>query len=181
MNQILAVLTGALLCATVSHAFAQHRQAQPAQNEGPQRTTASYNDWIVQCETTAQPPHQKICEMTQNTQIKGENLPFSRVSLSHLQKSQPIKMVVQVPVNASFRTNVRIRTGDADPGIAAPFARCMPSGCFAEFDIKDNALKKLRAAAGAGKLTFADAGGREVTVPLSFKGFNQAFDALLKE
>jgi len=41
--------------------------------------------------------------------------------------------------------------------------------------------RTIRAAAGAGKLSFADAGGREVSVPLSFNGFNRAFDALLKE
>lgn len=39
----------------------------------------------------------------------------------------------------------------------------------------------LRAASGAGKLSFADAGGHDVTVPLSSNGFNQAFDALAKE
>ncbi len=82
-------------------------------------------------------------------------------------------------VNASFSTNVRIQTGDAEAGIAAPFARCTPNGCFADFDIKDDVLKKFRTATGAGKLFFADAGGNDVSVPLSFNGFNQAFDTLL--
>jgi len=71
----------------------------------------------------------------------------------------------------SFATNVRIRTDDSDSGITAPFARCLPSGCFAEFDLKDTLLKKLRAASGVGKLSFADAGGHDVAIPLSFKGF----------
>ncbi len=30
-------------------------------------------------------------------------------------------------------------------GLAVPFARCVWGGCFAEFDLKDDALKKLRA------------------------------------
>jgi invasion protein IalB len=42
-------------------------------------------------------------------------------------------------------------------------------------------LKKFRASDGVGKLVFKDAGGRDVAVPLSFKGFRAAFDALLKE
>jgi len=87
---------------------------------------------------------------------------------------------VQVPVNITLAINVRIQTGDADAGVAAPFARCTPNGCFADFDIKDDVLK-FCAAISAGKLSFADAGGHEVSVPLSFNGFNQAFDALLKE
>ena len=39
---------------------------------------------------------------------------------------------------------------------------------------KDDVLKKFRTASGAGKLSFADAGGHDVSVPLSFNGFNQA-------
>lgn len=173
------VMVCGLACA--SGAFSQPALAQPAQSEVPQRTTATYSDWIVQCETAAQPPHLKVCEMAQNTQIQGKNLPFSRVALGHPQKGQPTRLLVQVPVNVSFSTNARIQTGDADPGIAVPFARCVPGGCLAEFDIKDDMLRKLRAASGSGKLSFADAGGHDVAVPLSFNGFSQAFDALSKE
>lgn len=172
----------AVLSATVSAAAAQlAAQVQPTPSEAPQRTTATYGDWVVQCETEAQQQHQKVCDMGQSTQVQGRNLPFSRVAIAHPVKGQPVKLVVQVPVNASFSTNVRIQTGDADSGIAAPFARCTPNGCFADFDIKDDVLKKLRVASGAGKVSFADASGHEVSVPLSFNGFNQAFDALLKE
>jgi invasion protein IalB len=154
---------------------------QPAQGETPQHTTATYNDWIVQCDSQAGSPPQKLCEMGQVTQVQGKNLPFSRVAVARPVKGQPVKIIVQVPVNVSFATDVRIQTGDADPGIAAPFARCAPAGCFAEFDIKDDVVKKLRAASGAGKLSFADSAAHNVAVPLSFNGFNQAYDALSKE
>jgi invasion protein IalB len=119
--------------------------------------------------------------MAQVTQIKGKNLPFSRVAVARPEKGQPIKLIVQVPVNASFGTQVHIQTGDQDPGIIAPFANCNPNGCFAEFDLKDDILKKLREAAGVGKLSFADAGGHDVAVPLSFNGFAPAFEALSKK
>jgi invasion protein IalB len=157
--------------------------AQSAQSDTPQRTTATYDDWIVQCETQAGPPAQKVCDMAQITQVQaqGRNTPFSRVAIAHPTKGEPIKLIVQLPVNASFAANVRIQAGDSDPGMAAPFSRCVPVGCFADFEIKDDLLKKLRAASGAGKLTFADAGGHDVSIPLSFKGFGQALDALAKE
>jgi invasion protein IalB len=156
-------------------------QTQPAQGETPQRTTATYADWIVQCETQTQAPHQKVCDMAQTTQLSGKNLPFSRVAMAHPIKGQPVRLMVQLPVNVTFGTHVRIQTGDADPGISAPFARCIPNGCFADFDLKDDMLKKLRAASGTGKLSFADSTGHEVVVPVSFNGFNQAFEALAKE
>jgi len=156
-------------------------EQQPAQDEAPQRTTATYEDWIVQCEMQTGSPPQKACEMTQVTQVEGRNIPFSRVAIAQPTKNQPVKLVVQLPVNVSLLVNVRIQVSDSDPGLAAPFARCVPTGCFADVEVNDDALKKFRATSGAGKLSFADAGGHNVAVPLSFKGFSQAFDALAKE
>ena len=153
----------------------------PAQIELPQSTTATYGNWVVQCQTRAGPPVEKVCDMAQVTQLQGNGAPFSRVAIVRPVKGQAVKLVVQVPVNASFAANVRIQTGETDPGIAAPFARCVPGGCFVDFDLKDDVLKKFRVSAAAGTLTFADAGGHDVAVPISFNGFAQAFDALARE
>ncbi len=161
--------------------------AQSAQSQAsppavvPQSTTATYADWIVQCQIQAGPPAEKICDMAQVTQVQGRNIPFSRVAVAHPTKGQPIKLAVQVPVNVSIATNVRIQISDSDPGVAAPFARCIPAGCFADFEIRDDNLKKFTSVSGVGKLSFADGNGHELVVPLSFNGFKQAFDALEKE
>jgi invasion protein IalB len=159
-------------------------QSQPAaQGDAPQSTTATYGDWVVQCQTQAGPPPQKLCEMAQvaQAQVQGRTVPFSRIGIVRPVKGEPIRFIVQVPVNVSFATNVHIQTADADPGIIAPFARCLPSGCFADFELKEETLRKFRAAAAGGKLTFADAGGHEISAPVSFSGFAQALDALMKE
>ena len=55
------------------------------------------------------------------------------------------------------------------------------AGCFAEVEIKDDTVKRLRASTGNWKISFKNSGQQDAAVPLSFKGFNQAFDALLKE
>jgi invasion protein IalB len=131
--------------------------------------------------TNTNPPSAEVCDMAQVTQLEGKNIPFSRVAVAHPDKGQPVKLIVQVPVNASFATSVHIQTGDDDPGIVAPFTNCTPNGCFAEFALKDDMLKKLRAATSVGKFSFADAGGHSVAVPISFNGFGAAFDALAKK
>ena len=59
--------------------------------------------------------------------------------------------------------------------------RTRQHGCFAEFEVKDETIKQRIAISAPGKLTFADAGGHEISVPISFKGFTAAFDALLKD
>jgi invasion protein IalB len=156
----------------------------PAPTSGtPQQTSATYEDWVVQCETRAGPPAEKLCEMQQMTQaqVQGASRPFTRVIIPRPQKGQPAKLLVQVPVNVSFRTDVRIVPSETDPGLTAPFSQCVPAGCFAEIEIKDDAIKRLGAITAPGKLTFADAGGHEISVPISFKGFIAAYEALLKD
>ena len=157
--------------------------SQATQGGTPQRTTATYDDWVLQCETQPGPPPVKACEMTQVTQlqVQGKSQPFTRAAILRPAKDRPSRLMVQVPVNISFSSNVRIQIGDSDPVLAAPFARCVPAGCFAEFDIKDDTLKKFRSATAAGKLSFADATGHDLSVPFSFNGLGQAYDALLKE
>ena len=196
--QIMAVTTAALVATAFAASAQQHplgnsplprTPPSPAQQmtqapavvEAPQSTTATYADWVVQCQTRAGPPAEKICDMGQVTQLQGKNVPFSRVAVAQPVKGQPIKLMVQLPVNASFAANVRIQASDTDPGVAAPFARCLPGGCFADFDLKDDVVKRMRAASGAGKLSFADAAGHDVSVPISFNGFAQALDALVRE
>jgi invasion protein IalB len=157
--------------------------AEPAQSETPQRTTATYANWVLTCDTKPGPPPQKVCQIVQmvQAQAQGRTVPFSTIAVMHPVKGQPTKLMMQVPPNITISTNVRIQTADADPGVAAPFARCAPGGCLVDFELKDDVLKRFRTASGNGKITYADVTGHEVVVPLSFSGFDQAFDALAKE
>ncbi len=149
-----------------------------------QSTTAIYADWVLQCADEAGPPPKKTCEIVQVmqvTQVQGKNIPFSRVAIEGPSKGRPVKLIVQLPVNVSLGSQVGIQTTDADPGISAPFRRCMSAGCFAEFELQDETLNKFYSSEGAGKVTFKDAGGGEIDIPLSFNGFRKAFDALSKQ
>jgi invasion protein IalB len=146
-----------------------------------QDTSATYQDWVVQCQIQPGPPPQKLCDMVQGTQVKGKNLPFSRLFIERPVKGHPVKLVLQVPVNVSLSANVHLQSSDTDPGFTAPFDRCVPAGCFADFEFKDDTVQKFRAIEGIGKILFKDAGRHDITIPLSFKGFRQAFDALSRE
>jgi invasion protein IalB len=181
------LLAGAMLLALSSASTAQQPRSpatpEQAPNDVPQRTTATYANWVLACDTQAGPPPRKTCQILQmvQAQAQGRTTPFSSVAIMHPVKGQPIKLVMQVPTNVTLSTNVRIQIADADPGVAAPFARCAPAGCFVDFELKDDTVKKFRAASGNGKITYADVTGHEVVVPLSFSGFDQALEALAKE
>ena len=157
----------------------QAQAAPPDQN--PQRTTASYGDWVVRCEVAPGPPPQKNCDMEQLAQVQGQANPISRVAIPLPPKGEPAKLFIQLPINVSFTAPVKIVTDGKDAGITTPFRRCVPAGCFAEIELKDDIQKKFRASAEPGKIMFKDAADRDVAIPLSFKGYAQAFEALLKQ
>jgi invasion protein IalB len=159
----------------------QAQAAPAATDQNPQRTTASYGDWVVRCETVAGPPPQKNCDMEQLAQVQGQANPISRVAIPLPQKGEPPKLFIQLPINVSFSVAIKVTTNDKDAGITTPFRRCVPAGCFAEIELKDDLQKKFRGSTEAGKITFKDAADRDVAIPLSFKGFAQAFEALLKQ
>ncbi len=133
IKSILCLLVGALSVAISSAAAQQPRspppptsppaQAEPARSESPQRTTATYASWVLECETKAGPPPLKICDIAQavQAQVQGRSVPFSRIAVAHPVNGQPVKLVIQMPVSVTFSKNVQIQTADSDPGIAAPF------------------------------------------------------------
>lgn len=118
--------------------------------------------------------------MMQLTRVKGKNVPFSRIVLVKPARQHLAEVIVQVPVNVSFATDVRIQTSKADRGISTPFDYCVPAGCFAHFKLDKAAVRRLLAAHRVGRISFANAARHEIIIPLSFKGFRQAYEALLK-
>jgi invasion protein IalB len=167
MFRCLALLSAAALWLTGVCALAQTAQ----------RTTATYGDWIVRCEMH---DSAKTCEMVQFTQSNGQSQPLTQIVLGRQAKDGPLKMVFQVPVNVSLLSGVKL-IGEGEPAdVVANFSHCVPAGCFAVAEVKANVIKKLRALTVNGKLQFKDAGEHEVAIPVSFKGFGEAYDVLTR-
>lgn len=162
-------------------AFALIAQRADAQ----QSTTATYEDWTVRCLTNAGPPPQKACDMEQLSHLQSKEQPFSRVAIARPEKGKPVSLAIQVPVNVWLASGIRIEIDGKDAGkdasLSAPFTRCGPAGCFAEIALNAAAIQKFRAGTAPATIVFANAVQAPVTIPLSFKGFGQAFDALAKE
>jgi invasion protein IalB len=146
-----------------------------AQSKAPQLTTATYDDWTVRCETR---DTTNSCEMSQSMQIKGQSQPVSQIAIGRLNKTDPLKLVFQVPINVWIPDNVSLVVEEAATTIKANFTRCIPIGCFAEADLKDDMIAKLGKATKGGRLEFADAGRQKIAIPVSFKGFSAAYDGL---
>jgi invasion protein IalB len=146
-----------------------------------QSTTATYTDWVVQCVTQTTTPPQKICDMQQLTEVKGKSNPLSRIVVPHPVRGKPISLIIQLPVNVWLATGVKLELVDKEPALTGQFTHCIPAGCFAEIGLNDAAMKAFRTASKPGKLIFKNAGQHDIDIPVSFKGFGQAFDALSKD
>jgi invasion protein IalB len=149
--------------------------------QAPQRTTATYDDWTVRCEYRPETPTQKSCEMVQTAQLQGQANPVTQIAIGRAAKSEPLKVVFQVPIDVWLPAGVKLVYGDKEPPLAAPYKRCLPAACFAESEVKDDFIRKLRVLTENGKLEFKDATQREIGIPFSFKGLGQAFDAMIKD
>lgn len=145
-----------------------------------QQTTATYDDWTVRCTAGAGTPPQKLCDMEQLFQLKGKEQPFSRVVIARQGKGKPLRLIAQLPVNVFMASGVKIEIGGKDAGLSGAFTRCLPGGCFAAIEIADAALRQLLAAGAPARIVYANAAEQPVAIPLSFKGFSRAFEALQK-
>lgn len=156
-------------------------QATPAPGavSQPDNTTATYGDWVLRCQQSVAA---RVCEIVQTLEQQGQRGPIALVAIGRPVKSEPIKLVIQVPPNLTLsdKASVRVTVADKEEALAV-FQRCTPGGCFAEASLGDEAFKRWRGLSEAGQLRYLDAGKREVALPLSFRGFPAAAEALQRE
>jgi len=119
--------------------------------------------------------------MAQQTQLKANNEVVSVIAIGATNKNAQTKVVFQVAVNVWVAGGVTLAGGAGQTAISSNFTRCIPTGCFAETEIGQDVIQKLRTMKDQGTLRFEDANQKPVAIPVSFKGFNQAYEALLKQ
>ena len=149
----------------------------------PGVTTASFGDWSLRCQRLdSDGKVGRVCEVSQAIQVQGQAAPIAQVAIGRLKPADPLRLTAALPVSVSFPSSVQIASDEKDvKTVDLPWQRCLPSGCFADSALDDDALRRWRGASQAGRIVFKDSSGRELTIPLSFRGLGQALDALAKE
>lgn len=154
--------------------------ANPQQStigNAPSMTTATYGDWVVRC---SQPAGIYICEVAQTVYLQGQQTPFALIAIGRAKQAEPLRLVVQLPVNVVTSVPVKITLVEGGSPIELHFERCVPAGCFAVMAPADQAIKRLREQAGPGRINFTDASQRDVGFQFSVRGLGPALDALTK-
>jgi len=163
----------------------QPPQAQPPKPQAsaePTSTTASYVDWVLRCQKVGGAAVTRVCEVAQSLTVKGQNGPVAQIAIGRTSAKERLRLTVVIPVNVSFPSTLRLGLGDKpEQAVALAWKRCLPVGCFADVEVTDDLLKRLRAPVEGPRLFFVDGAGRELPLPFSLSGLPQALDALGKE
>jgi len=148
----------------------------------PQSTTANYGDWVVRCQHVGDAATgRRVCEVAQIIQMQGGQGPVAQIAVVRPTAADPLRLTIVLPPNVSFPSSPRMAVDDKDAQPAdLSWRRCLPGGCFADIEIKDDLLQRWRGQSAQGIIKFKDSAGRDVALPFSFRGFAQALDALAK-
>ncbi len=149
----------------------------------PQSTVASFGDWALRCVRQGDGAQAaRMCEVTQNIQAQGQQGPLAQIAFGRVQRTDPLRLTAVLPPNVSFPSVVRVMMDEKD---TQPFdmawARCVPGACVAFGEPAQAVIQRFRARTESARLIFKDSSGRDIAVPLSFRGLSQALDAMAKE
>lgn len=142
----------------------------------PAETTATYQDWLMRCVTPADQP--RACEVIQKLQVQGQGL-VATIAVGRADPKSPMLIVIQVPQGVWLPAGMTLKIGENGKPLALEYKRCAQV-CVAEATLEAATVQSMKSTADAGSFTFQDGAQRDVTLPVSFKGFAPALDASLK-
>lgn len=166
-----------------SPAMAQQAPApKPPAGPEPTSTTASFGDWVLRCQKVENGPVTRVCEVAQSLTVQGQAQPVAQIAMGRASAKERMRLTVVMPVNVSFPSTPRLGLGDKpEQAVTLAWKRCLPMGCFADVELSDDLIKRLRSPVEGPRLSFMDAAGRDLALPFSLSGLPQALDALAKE
>jgi invasion protein IalB len=170
---LIAVMGPVLVVAGSTLAQAQTAQATP------DSTTETFGDWTVACGTPAG-TGERVCEVGITIALRGQSAPIARIAFGRQAKDKPMRIVALVPPNVVIAPGVTISPEPGKTSLTLAYRSCMPGGCLAEIDLGKDQIQTFRNRSKPGQIAFNDAAGKPINLELSFKGLDQALDALSK-
>lgn len=147
-------------------------QAQPGR---PGAKPQVFGDWAMTCVTR---PNLPPCEIFQTVVNKEKNSPIARTSFSYSPQGDQFAGQVQLPLGTLLTSGILIRLDDKTDIKTFVFTRCEKDGCFAERLGKAADFEPFRKAQ-KGVIGSLGRDGKTVAYPLSFKGFPDAWNAMV--
>src|SRR5690348_2519031 len=117
MMRFSCLALAAFLLASPAVAQQAARPAAQPDASAPQVTTATYQDWLVRCEVRTEPPAGKVCEASQGLQAQGQQGLIARIVVGRAARSEPVKLIVQLPATVWLPGNVTFYSDEKGPGL----------------------------------------------------------------
>jgi invasion protein IalB len=157
----------------------QAQQAQPAQQQGS-------GPMVVQVKAEpSQPEWTKVCGTDQNTKteicyttrdfVSDQGQPVLAMAVYDVKGKQPQKVVRFVmPLGLLLQPGLRFAVDEGQP-TPGRYVMCLPNGCFAEAQVKDDFVASLKKGANL-NVSVQNQMGREITFAVPAAGFGKSFD-----
>ena len=148
----------------------------------PQDTSATYGNWTLHCQRSPQgAPTARSCGVIQSLQQPGQQGVIAQIIIGRATPKDAMHISIVLPTNVSFPSTVKAATDEKDaPTVDLSWQRCLPNGCIAESELKEDILKRWKTQSEGGHIQFKDGVGRDLAITFSFKGFAQALEGLAK-
>jgi invasion protein IalB len=123
---------------------------------------------------------QRVCEVAQTLEVKGQGV-VAQIALRRLSPKEPMRMTIVLPTNVSLSSGVRISVTDKDENpVELEWKRCLPGGCVAEGEVRDDLVRFWRVQTGAGQIRYLLASAQLLGLSFSFRGLAVALDNFAK-
>ena len=175
---IVAVMAATALLA-VPPALAQNNKKKPAPAANVSAKPAEggkpelmYSPWIKMCGKNKQTADKKVCVITKIGRLEN-GMPVAVVQLFE-PEGLPKMMRVTVPLGMQIQHGTRVIIDNGTP-VNEPYRICIPRGCFSDYPVSDDMIKKMK----KGKTLIVqaiNAQGRTISLPLPLKEFAKASD-----
>ena len=162
---------------------AQTAAPKPGTSPSPDATTASFGDWTLRCDRRLDvTPPQRFCELAHVVQKPGESAILGQLAVGRVGKGDPLKITAVLPVSVALKILPKLVADRPEPlSVELTWTRCVVGACFSDVTASDEILKRLRALKEPARIEYRDGTDREASLPISFRGFGEALDALAHE
>jgi invasion protein IalB len=134
-------------------------------------TVTAFQDWRTACPAAI--AKDQNCAIVQDILDAKTKSPVARIAI--LQNKDKRTIVFTMPLGVLLPPGMAIAFG-SDPAKVVPYSSCNTGGCLAEVTM-DAKLQASFDAGKDGKLQIYGTEGKEVSIPLSLKGFKDAQDS----
>jgi invasion protein IalB len=111
--------------------------AGSSEPSSPERTAASFGDWILRCEAPVAAQVRRVCEVAQVISAQGQNTPIAQVAIGRPAPMESSRLTVVLPANVTIPSKPQIAIAKGGTPIDLAWQSCVPGGCLASATVSD--------------------------------------------